>query len=58
LTDEERRLVEKWLRADGEKETHIRVVAARARKFMPQIELDLALLKQLLKTYDRNKIKR
>ena len=53
LTRDERRLIEKWLKSDGEKEMHIRVVAARARKFMPQIEEDLVLMRRLLEHYDR-----
>ena len=55
LTNEERRLIGKWLKADGEKEMHIRVVATRARKFMPQIEADLVLVRKLLERYDRAK---
>jgi len=53
LTKEERKLIEKWLRTDGEKEMHIRVVATRARKFMPQIEDDFVLVRKLLERYDR-----
>ena len=34
---------------------HIRVVATRARKFMPQIEADLVLVRKLLERYDRAK---
>jgi hypothetical protein len=55
LTNEERRLIGRWLKADGEKEMHIRVVATRARKFMPQIEADLVLVRKLLERYDRAK---
>ena len=47
------RLIGKWLNADGTKEMHIRVVATRARKFMPQVEADLALMKKLLSKYDQ-----
>jgi hypothetical protein len=53
LTNEERGLIGKWLKADGEKEMHIRVIATRARKFVPQIEADLALVRKLLERYDR-----
>lgn len=53
LTRDERRLIERWLKADGTKEMHIRVVATRARKFMPQVETDLALMKKFLSKYDQ-----
>jgi hypothetical protein len=53
LTNEERKLIVKWLKADGEKEMHIRVIATRARKFVPQIEADLMLVRKLLERYDR-----
>lgn len=32
---------------------HIRVVAARVRKFLPQIEADLVLMKKLLSKYEK-----
>jgi hypothetical protein len=54
LTNEERKLIEKWLKADGEKQMHIRVVATRARKFLPQIEADLALVRRLLDRYHKD----
>ena len=53
LTNEERRLIGKWLKTDGEEEMHIRVIATRARRFVPQIEADLMLVRKLLERYDR-----
>ena len=53
LTDVERKHVTKYLRADGEKEIRVRKVAYGARKHLPRIQKDLALLKQLLDTYER-----
>lgn len=53
LTDLERRQAKTYLKQDGEKTLNIRVLAVRARKFLPQIEEDTRLLKQLVHTYEK-----
>ena len=54
LTAEEREEIQQWMRADGAKKTHIRTVATRGRKFMPQLKRDLALLERFVAAYDKN----
>jgi len=54
LTAEEREEIQQWMRADGAKETHIRTIATRGRKFMPQLRRDLALLERFVTAYDKN----
>ena len=55
LTDIERKHLAKYLRQDGEKEIQVRKVVYGARKNLPTIRADLALLEKLLETYERNK---
>jgi hypothetical protein len=55
LTDIERKHIAKYLRQDGEKEIQVRKVVYGARKNLPTIRADLALLEKLLETYERNK---
>jgi len=57
LTEKERRQAKAYLKADGEKGSIVRSLASRAKKHLPTIEADLALLKQLLETYEREKTK-
>ncbi len=51
LTDVERRRIKSYLKADGEKETPVRMIAYRAKRYMPIIRSDLDLLEKLLRTY-------
>jgi hypothetical protein len=55
LTEKERRHAKAYLKADGEKGSIVRSLASRAKKHLPAIEADLALLKQLLQTYERKR---
>ena len=51
LTETERKKMKSYLKQDGEKEMHIRVIASRAHRFLPVIRSDLELLEKLLATY-------
>jgi hypothetical protein len=53
LTELERKQAKAYLKQDGEKTLNIRVLAIRAKKFLPQIDEDTKLLKQLIQTYER-----
>ena len=55
LTELERKQAKAYLKQDGEKTLNIRVLAIRARKFLPQIEQDIELLKQLAQSYERQR---
>ena len=55
LTDVERKRIQKYLKADGEKDVNIRQLAMRSRRHMPQIRADLELLEKLLDVYEREK---
>jgi len=55
LSDVERKLIRAFLKANGEKSMHMRVVATRARLYLPQIKRDLELLEKLLATYEKAK---
>jgi hypothetical protein len=57
LTEKERRQARLYLKEDGDRTSIIRSLASRAKKHLPTIESDLALLKQVLETYERNKTK-
>ena len=57
LTDVERKRIQKYLKADGEKDVNIRQLAMRCRRHMPQIRADQELLEKLLAAYERNKTK-
>ena len=57
LTDVERGRINKYLRRDGEKEIGVRKIVYGAKKHLPAIEADLALLEKLLETYERTKTK-
>lgn len=52
LTDLERKRLKKYLAADGEREAVIRALAMRARKYVPTIKQDLAMLEELLVKYE------
>lgn len=49
----DRAAIKKFLAADGAKEHRVRNIAYRARKYMPQIEVDLVLVRRLLNKYDK-----
>ncbi len=53
LTAEEREEIQRWMRTNGAKETHIRTIATRGKKFMPQLKKDLALLERFVAAYDK-----
>ena len=53
LTDIERRRIQRYLKADGEKDVNIRQLIMRSRRHLPQIKADLELLEKLLATYQR-----
>jgi len=52
LTSLERRRIEAYLKADGKKDTAVRVLTTRARHHLPQIKEDLELLERLVKVYE------
>jgi hypothetical protein len=55
LTDVERGRIKKFVRRDGEKGIGVRKIVYGAKKHLPTIEADLALLKQLLQTYEQKR---
>jgi hypothetical protein len=55
LTELERKRLRAYLKADGEKSSVVRSLSSRARRYLPQIEEDLRLLRELLETYERSK---
>ena len=57
LSPLEERQIKTYLKQDGERNMNVRVLVTRARRFSPQIEKDLALVKELLGSYERNKTK-
>jgi hypothetical protein len=58
LSPLEERQIKTYLKADGEKNLNVRVLVTRAHKYFPQIEKDVALVKELLVTYERKKLVR
>ena len=57
LTDLERRRIKAYLKQDGERDLAIRKIVNRGKTYLPQIEADLAFVKELLTAYERNKTK-
>jgi hypothetical protein len=57
LTDLERRRIKAYLKQDGERQSSVRKIVSRGKAFLPQIESDIALVKELLAAYERNKTK-
>ena len=55
LTDLERRRIKTYLKQDGERDVPIRKLVNRGKTFLPQIESDLVLVKDLLERYEWNK---
>lgn len=52
LSPLEERQIRAYLKANGEKNMNVRVLVTRVRKYLPQIEKDLALIKELKQTYE------
>jgi hypothetical protein len=52
LTAVEKRRIQKYLKADGEKDVNIRQLIMRCRRHIPQIKEDLELLERLLAAYE------
>jgi hypothetical protein len=50
-------IIKENLKADGKKNLNIRVLVTRVRKHLPQIDKDLALVKELLAAYEQHKTK-
>jgi len=51
LSSLEEKQVRAYLKRDGEKNLNMRVLASRAKRYLPQIRSDLDLLEKLLATY-------
>jgi hypothetical protein len=58
LTETERKIIKAFLTRGGEKKTDIRTIFYRANKYLPAIESDLQLLKQLQAGYIRKQIRK
>ena len=54
LTDLERRQIRAYLKADGAKQTNIRMIVMRYRRDKQRILDDLKLLDQLLAAYEKH----
>jgi len=54
LTPLEREKVKAYLKADGEKDVHLRQLIYQSRQHLPTIMQDVALLQKLMKTYRRD----
>lgn len=57
LSPIETRRIKKYLAADGERDSTIRKLVTLYKQRLPQIEEDIALLRQLSEAYERNKTK-
>jgi hypothetical protein len=57
LTDKERRQAKKYLEDDGARNSIVRSLVSRGKKHLPILEADLAVLKQLVETYETQKTK-
>jgi hypothetical protein len=55
LTDLERKRIRAYLKQDGKRDEAIRKLVNRGKTYAPQIESDLALVRELLVAYERNK---
>ena len=58
LTTKERRRIQAYIDADGERTSAIRTIVTRANQVLPSIETDLQLLKELLEHYEAAKAKK
>jgi hypothetical protein len=52
LTELERKKVKTYLKADGERDVHVRQLVFLARRSLSQIKQDLELLERLVQAYD------
>ncbi len=52
LTDLERKKIKSYLKADGDRDVHIRQLVFLVRRHLPQIKQDLELLESLVSAYD------
>jgi isochorismate synthase EntC len=57
LTDVERKRIQKYLKADGEKNLHVRQLVYQSRRHLARIRADLDLIEKLLSAYELNKTK-
>ena len=57
LTPVEREKVKAYLKADGEKNLHVRQLVYQSHRHLPRIRADLELIEKLLAAYQRNKTK-
>lgn len=55
LTPVEREKVKEYLKADGEKNLHVRQLVYQSRRHLPRIRADLDLIEKLLAAYEREK---
>ena len=55
LTDVERKKIKSYLKLNGKRDSMIRSLVSRARKYKPQIQNDVKLLDELVMRYEKNK---
>jgi hypothetical protein len=55
LTEKERARIHAYMRANGEKTSAIRQLVTRVKQHQPEIERDLALMKELITLYEKQK---
>jgi len=55
LTDVERKKIKSYLKLNGKRDSMIRSLVSRARKYKPQIQNDVKLLDELVIRYEKNK---
>ena len=55
LTDVERKKIKSYLKGNGKRDSMIRSLVSRARKYNPQIQSDVKLLDELVMRYEKNK---
>ncbi len=53
LTALERKRIERYLKADGEKEQPVRMLVVRARRYQTQLRQDMELIDRLLTHYEK-----
>jgi hypothetical protein len=58
LTDLERRQAKDFLKHNGTKTPNLQVLVSRARKYLPNIDADVEMLKRLIQAYDASKKRR
>ena len=55
LTDKERKRIQAYLRADGERTSAIRTILTRGKQFLPRIEQDIMMIRELMVRYEATK---